>query len=300
MSDPKRKDDEHSKHPANSKLPHEGNITNQLHDEMKSSFDDIRSEMDNHLAGRSDSQQRGGKPRTSTDFPWSSELDADEEVTGTPRTPKRSSTCQEREGNAPLFSDGRRDNILPPNWDQMSANEQHCFLERLHFTKQVRLKDIIHLYPQASSVDPDSGLADESHTPVQEKKVLGLFSRASRTRKKHGSGYLTGKDFGIHMDSLDAHAKGDDAAFDPKTEEAFNTDARNLREYNTRLNVAKGATIQAVRDAKRDKDKLLQAYEDLGRRQEPKRNYPHANQSDYAKEILFLKEAYRKGHRGGQ
>jgi hypothetical protein len=300
MFDRKKRDDKCNEHPPKGNIPQDDNLIDQLHNEMKDSFDDIRSELDNHLAGRSGNQRRSGKPQKPADFPWSSELDVDEEVAGAPHTPKNSSSYEEKEGDIPQFSHGRRDSMLPPNWDQMSPNARHCFLERLHFTGQVSLKEIIHLFPKASSVNPDSGLDDEVRSPAKEKKALGLFSRASRTRKKRASGYLTGEDFKNHANSLEAHIKGDKTAFDPKTEKEFNTDARNLREYNTRINVARGANTQEVRDAKRDKEQLLQAYEDLGRHQEPKRNYPHANESDYTKEILFLKEAYRKGHRGGE
>jgi hypothetical protein len=168
----------------------------------------------------------------------------------------------------------------------MSPAEQRKYLTQLIDTERINPKELLDLMPKHP-------MPREVEDVFNERKRPRLFSRASNTARQGGQGVLTGPALLQHKKKLQG-----EGTFDPRTEAEFNTDAKELARCNAIIELAKGQDITGVPEAKADKQRLLQAYRELGRKQDAKRNYPDSLDSRYetSPEMWTLKAAYRDGH----
>jgi hypothetical protein len=122
-------------------------------------------------------------------------------------------------------------------------------------------------------------------------------ARPSSSARPQETVPLTGEELAAHRQ------RRAEEAYDPTSEQQFNTDAKDLKEWAFQEQKAAPNSSDQIRATAR-KEEILERYRNLGRnaltKAEPSQNYPRTNDPDLAEPVDELKEAFKEGYRESQ
>jgi hypothetical protein len=160
----------------------DSSLTDQLREQASDSFDKMRKELNSHLEGRSPSRRLQRRQRESVSYPWSSELDADNEVAGTAKASRTSRTKEKPNTLTGAAYEAHREGFrghLARKVNPKSKNKKEFdpSTEEAFNTDAGRLAEMSRTIKTGKE---DDGSDEVSHAKVRKRQILQAYRELGR------------------------------------------------------------------------------------------------------------------------